>query len=66
MKNTAPETLKMFAQEILEEISPVGSDGYKRVIFKHGVRLHRENTHPGLNWKETQVSEVLTGIFHGR
>jgi len=28
----------MFAQEILEEIRPLGSDGYKRVIFKHGVQ----------------------------
>ena len=28
----------MTAQEILEEIKPLGSDSYKRVIFKHGVK----------------------------
>lgn len=28
----------MTAQEILEEIKPLGSDSYKRVIFNHGVR----------------------------
>jgi 3-methyladenine DNA glycosylase AlkD len=28
----------MTAQEILEEIRPLGSDSYKRVMFNHGVR----------------------------
>ena len=28
----------MNAKTILEEIKPLGSDGYKRVIFKHGVK----------------------------
>lgn len=28
----------MTASEILEEIKPLGSDSYKRVIFKHGVK----------------------------
>ena len=28
----------MTAQEILEEIKPLGSDGYKRVIFNHGIK----------------------------
>lgn len=28
----------MTAQEILEEIKPLGSDSYKRVIFNHGVK----------------------------
>lgn len=28
----------MTAQEILEEIKPLGSDSYKRVMFKHGVK----------------------------
>jgi len=28
----------MTAKEILEEIEPLGSDSYKRVIFKHGVK----------------------------
>jgi len=28
----------MTAQEILDEIKPLGSDSYKRVIFKHGVQ----------------------------
>jgi 3-methyladenine DNA glycosylase AlkD len=28
----------MTAKEILEEIRPLGSDGYKRVMFNHGVR----------------------------
>ena len=28
----------MTAKEILEEIKPLGSDGYKRVMFNHGVR----------------------------
>ena len=27
----------MTAQEILDEIKPLGSETYKRVIFKHGV-----------------------------
>ncbi len=28
----------MNAQEILDELKPLGSDSYKRVIFKHGVQ----------------------------
>lgn len=28
----------MNAQEILDEIRPLGSDSYKRIIFKHGVK----------------------------
>jgi 3-methyladenine DNA glycosylase AlkD len=28
----------MTAKEILEEIKPLGSDGYKRVMFNHGVK----------------------------
>jgi len=28
----------MIAQEILDELRPLGSDSYKRVIFKHGVK----------------------------
>jgi 3-methyladenine DNA glycosylase AlkD len=28
----------MTAKEILEEIRPLGSDGYKRVMFNHGVK----------------------------
>jgi 3-methyladenine DNA glycosylase AlkD len=28
----------MTAQEILKELKPLGSDGYKRVIFNHGVK----------------------------
>jgi len=28
----------MTAKEILEEIKPLGSDSYKRVIFKHGIK----------------------------
>ena len=28
----------MTAQEVLEEMKPLGSDGYKRVIFNHGVK----------------------------
>lgn len=28
----------MTAQEILDEIKPLGSDSYKRIIFKHGVQ----------------------------
>lgn len=28
----------MTAKEILEELKPLGSDGYKRVIFNHGVK----------------------------
>ncbi len=28
----------MTAQEILDEIRPLGSDGYKRVIFNHGIK----------------------------
>ncbi len=28
----------MTAKQILEEIRPLGSDGYKRVIFNHGVK----------------------------
>ena len=28
----------MTAEEILKEIKPLGSDGYKRVIFNHGVK----------------------------
>jgi 3-methyladenine DNA glycosylase AlkD len=30
--------MTMTAQEILEEIRPLGSDSYKRVMFNHGVR----------------------------
>jgi 3-methyladenine DNA glycosylase AlkD len=30
--------MSMTAQEILDEIKPLGSDSYKRVIFKHGVK----------------------------
>ena len=28
----------MAAQEILDEIKPLGSESYKRVIFRHGVQ----------------------------
>jgi hypothetical protein len=28
----------MTAKEILAEIKPLGSDGYKRVMVKHGVK----------------------------
>ena len=28
----------MTANDILEEIKPLGSDGYKRVMFNHGVK----------------------------
>ena len=30
--------MSMAAQEILDEIKPLGSESYKRVIFKHGVK----------------------------
>ncbi len=28
----------MTAKEILEEMKPLGNDGYKKVIFNHGVK----------------------------
>jgi len=28
----------MTTKEILEELKPLGSDNYKRVIFNHGVK----------------------------
>src|SRR6185295_13097089 len=34
----AARRMIMSAKEILEEIKPLGSDGYKRVIFNHGVK----------------------------
>ena len=30
--------MTMIAEEILEEIKPLGSDSYKRVMFNHGTR----------------------------
>lgn len=46
----------MTAKEILEELRPLGSDGYKRVLFNHGIK------EPCLGVKISELKKVVKRV----